>query len=431
MVLEFLALIALILASGIFSSSETAFTSLSLMQIQQLASNWGNRGKLIKKITSRQDILITTILIGNNLVNIGASALATTITIELFGNRAVGVMTGVLTLVILIFAEVTPKRIAIINNEFICLHTVRLITILSIVFRPVVWVIGLVSSLLTRLVGYRKKTSLSLEGLLHMVNLAENMGVVENYETRLVKNVFRFDNINLQAIMTHRTEVFLLDKDLTIAEALPEINEQGYSRIPVYDGHPENIAGIILTRDVMKVLSEGKENMPLRELMLKPIFVPMTKRVNEMLAQFKREKLNIAVVLDEYGGLAGVVTQEDVIEELLGELYDEHEEKEYPKITKVSPEAFSITADISLHQLNDALGLSLSNGKYSQTLGGYISEMIGHIPEQEEVVSLPEGNFTIETMEGNKIESIRFIPTQKEQEEEEEENNLLKGRDKD
>jgi CBS domain containing-hemolysin-like protein len=414
MIPQIIAICLLLVGSAFFSGSETAFTSLSIVQIKELSEKHGRRGKLVKKLTSRADILLTTILIGNNLVNIAASALATKLALTIFGDKAVSVATGVMTLLVLIFAEVTPKRLAITYNDYISLYAARLINVFSILFRPFIIFISSFSSLLTRILQVRKRPQVSLESILHMVNIAESTGMVDTYKTRMVRNVFRFNDISIQAVMTHRTEVFSLDMATPLDTAVPQIIESGFSRIPVYSGDPEQIEGVVLARDAMKQFIQGNGGrggtMRLREIMLEPIYVPQSKKINEMFIQFKQEKLNIAVVLDEYGGLAGIVTQEDVIEEILGDLYDEDERKEMRKVHQVKHNTYRISGDISLHQLGETLGIKLHKRKYAQTLGGYLVEAFGHIPGEGESIQLPVGTFTIESVEKNRISWVIFRP---------------------
>jgi CBS domain containing-hemolysin-like protein len=413
MLIQIIALIVLIVLSGVFSSTETAFTSLSVVQIEEIEKKRGSRGRLVKKLTDRPDILLTTILIGNNLVNIGASALATQITIHVFGNQAVGIMTGILTLIILIFAEVTPKRLAIVFNEKFAVTAARFITFLSWVFRPFIFFIGLISNSIARLFRAKKKVKVTLEGILHMINLGEYLGVVKRYETRMVRSVFRFNDITVQAIMTHRTEVFSLEMNETLGKTVGLIIQKGYSRIPVYNVEPEKVAGIVLLRDIMKYLAEKQFDVPLKEIMIEPIFVPQTKMVNEMFAQFKREKLNMAIVLDEYGGLGGVVTLEDVIEEILGDVYDEHEWRQDEKIKSLGSNQYLISADISLHQLYEGLNIELQSEKYAKTLGGYLINFIDYIPEEGEEIEIKSGKFIIEKIIKNRIITVRYIPKPK------------------
>ncbi len=408
MLIEILILSGLVLLSAFFSGSETAYTSISILQVQRLQSERGARGKMIAKLVSRSDVLLGTVLIGNNLANIAASALATELTIKLVGNNAVGYVTGILTIFILVFGEITPKRFAILYNEAVCLHTIRLITFLSYLFRPLIWVLSGVSTLLTRLSGSQKRNaSLTMEGLLHMVNLAESLGVVANQETRMVKSIFRFNEVTVQAIMTHRTEVFSLEMGRRISDVIHEISTEGFSRIPVYDGHPEKIEGIVHLKDIISELAEGRRDTKLKEIMIRPLFLPTNRKINEVFRHFKREKLNMAVVMDEYGGLAGIVALEDIIEEILGELHDENEEIEWEKITPLNDGSFRIMGDTPIHQINDYLGVHLTQGKYAQTLAGYLSEMLDRFPAEREEIPVERALFTIERVSKNRIVSVR------------------------
>ena len=403
-------LVVLILLAAFFSATETAFTSLSLLQVERLAATKSARGRLVARLTGRSDLLLGTVLIGNNLANVSASALATEITIHVFGNHAVGYMTGILTLVILIVGEVTPKRFAIIYNEWISLHTVRVVTALSYLFRPIIWVVGGVSNLLTRLFGSQHRTGLTLEGLLHMVNLAENLGIVANRETRMVKNIFRFNDLPVQAIMTHRTGVFSLEMGSRIANVLSEVSARGFSRFPVYDEQPEKIEGIVNTRHIVEAVADGRTETRLREIMTKPIFVPTTRKIDELFSQLKREGCKMAIVLDEYGGLAGIVTQQDIADEILGELRDENEEIGWNKIKPLADGAYLMMGDTPIHQVNDFLGISLPHERYVQTLGGYLAEILDRFPVEHETVSVPGALFIIDKVSRNRILSVRCLP---------------------
>ena len=406
MIVQIIFLALLIGMSAFFSSSETAFTSLSIMQVKHLESEKGKRGHLVKRLSENPDILITTILIGNNLVNIAAAAVSTQVTIELFGNRYVGIMTGILTLIILVFAEVTPKRVALQKNEPIALAAAPTVYVLSIILRPVILFITFTTSLITRFFTGDKRNKISLEGILHIVRMGEDQGVVENYETEMVKSVFRLNDVPIQAIMTHRTEVFSIEKNESIESILETVNEKGFTRIPVYDTDPENIVGVVLEYDIIRAALAGKGKNPIKEIMVKPFFVAANKKLNILFWEFKREKLNIAVVLDEYGGLAGVVTREDVIEELLGELYDENEERGYEKITLVGGNGYRIMGDTSVHQANDILDIDLPTGKYAQTVAGYIAETLGRIPGEGEEISVPGAVLKVEKVTKNRIISV-------------------------
>jgi len=405
MLFEIFLFIVLLILSALFSATETAFTSLSVVQIQELASDFEKKGRMVKYLSKRPDILLTTILIVNNLVNIAAAAIVANVTIQTFGSQALGISTGLLTLVILIFAEVTPKQIAIVHNEKIALYMAHPVRWVSWVLLPVIKLIGFLSSLITHLVGGEKK-KLSLDGILYMVSIAESQGVVETYETRMIKNVFRFNDTQVQAIMTHRTEVFSLDKNTTVGEALIKIAEKGFSRIPVYNKDPEEIAGIVLAKSLMALSQQGNKETKLKDIMLKPLYISGTRKVNELFYTLKNQKLNIAVIMDEYGGLAGIVTMEDITEELFGELYDEHEQNRRDRITLLRDGSYRLMGETTFHQIEDRLDLELPSGKYAQTLAGYLVEYLGSIPVKNQDIKTPFGVFQIESIKRNRINSV-------------------------
>lgn len=409
MTFQIIILIFLLVLSGLFSSSETAFTSLSLLQKQRLPSR-GWRGRVAQRLSRRSDILLTTILISNNLVNIGASALASKMTIDLLGSAALGAMTGLLTLLILIFGEVTPKQIAISHNESVAISLAPLLLFLSWIFRPFIWFITAISNTIMKLVGHGESKNITLDHLLQMVQVGEALGVVEDYEKEMVKRVFRINDTPVQSIMTHRKEVFSLPADAAAGEVAEEVIQKGFARIPLYGEHPEEIVGIVLDTDIFRSISQGREAIKLKEMMEAPLFIPHSRRAHKLLTQFKREKLNLAVVLDEYGGMAGVVSREDVIEEIFGELYDENEIQDQEKIEEREPGVFRIQGETTFFEIQDHLGLTLPHSNRVQTFGGYIIEQLGRIPAGRESFSLPQGNIVIEKMDGNRIASVRFTP---------------------
>ena len=409
---EYLGLAVLLLLSGVFSGTETAFTSLSLMQIHSLNTKYGKKGHVAQRLLERPDRLLTTVLIGNNLVNIAASALASAITIRVFGNGALGAMTGILTLFILIFGEVTPKQIAIVHNETIACAMAPAILALSIALRPIVWIVGSASYVVTRLSGPNHGNAPTREGILHVIGHASTLGVIENYKFHMVKNVFRFSDVTVQAVMTHRTRVFSLNHNITIDEALPAIVKAGYSRIPVYDDNPEEIVGIVLLKDVLDKTVAGNRSTRLKHIMVDPIYIPENRRIHRMLQHFRKSGLNIAVVRDEYGGLAGIVTLEDVIEEILGEIYDEHEEQELEKIVKLPDGSYLLAADVPLYFANDTLGTQFETSGSAQTLGGYLTEYTGRIPVKDDAISTPHGEFVVRSMQKKHIVSVQFRPAE-------------------
>lgn len=405
---SFVLLGALLVLSGFFSGTETAFTSLTPAQVHDLKRSHPHRGRIVDRLMSRPGRLLTTVLIGNNLVNVAASAVATVLTIRLFGSGYEWATTGVLTVLLLIFGEVTPKQLAIVHNESWVLHTCRLIRVLAVVFAPVIWFVTKMSNGIARLAGGKQRAEVTTRGLLSVVDHAETVGVIKADQGQMVRGVLRFREVTVSAVMTHRTRVYSLDKNLHLHEAITPIIESGYSRVPLYEEDPERIVGILLVREAMREYATGDRSAPLRQIMIEPIYVPENRRIDQMLSHFRRSKLNMAIVLDEYGGLAGIVTVEDIVEEILGEIYDENEQKEREKITREGHNSFLIIADVPLYVLNEALDVDLPQSRNVQSLGGYLADLAGHIPAPGETFETRAGRFEVVTTSRRHIVSVRF-----------------------
>jgi CBS domain containing-hemolysin-like protein len=406
-----IAVLAMLLAlSAFFSAAETAFTSLSFLQIQDIKKRYPRKGRLIEKTRTHSENFLTTILIANNLVNIVASAIVTRLTLRVYGDAFLGVSTGLITLIVLIFGEVTPKRLAISHNEFICVRSAGLIIALSWVLRPVVYFIGAISLILTRIFGPAPGQKITLQGVLHLVNLARDSGVLEDDTGQMMKSIIHFDEVKVQAIMTHRIRVFSLPAEETAGAACERILGEGYSRVPVYEGNPENIVGVALAKDVWRACYEGKAAVSLKNIMLPPVFVSPQMSVYKLLSTFRENKVNLVVVLDEYGGLAGIVTYEDLIEEIIGEVYDEDEEKTLEKITPLPDGTYRILGDASLYLINDSLGTDFPIKKSSQTLGGFLFDLEGNIPVPGEWIATDEGVFIVEKIVRGRILTTQYFP---------------------
>lgn len=402
-------MVVFIALSAFFSGTESAYTSLSTAQIASMKSTRGRRGRIVADLAARSDRLLATVLIGNNLMNVAASALATSVTIDLFGNAAIGVMTGVLTLVMLVFAEVTPKQIAIAHNEAISLATARTIDLLARLFRPLVVAIGFVSRGIARLTGGSSNRTATLNELLQMVRHAETVGLVQGHIGRVVKNAVRFGETNVDAVMTHRTRVFSVERRTSIADARRAMAESGHSRAPVYDDDPERIVGVLLIRDLVRT---ADDDAPVATLMLEPFFVPEHRRVDQVLSELLRARLNLAIVLDEFGGLAGIVTVEDILEEIVGEIYDEHEQRGGARVERLAGGGLRLHGELPIGALGDYMDEPLQIGASdAATVSGYVTEVLGRIPHAGESVATPVGTFLVERVADNRIETLRFART--------------------
>ena len=407
-------IIILLILSGVFSATETAYTSLSFVQLKTLENRKKRASKLAYKLALQRDMLITTVLVGNNVVNISVSALVTTFAIEFFSNRAVGYATGLLTLLILIFGEITPKQIALTHNMKIAILMAYPMRFLSIMLFPVVWVLRHFSYMITRLFASKAEPHITTEGVMHMVDAAEDEGLVDQYESDLMQRAIHFSETQVRTIMTHRTNVFCLSDTLTLREAFPSIVNSGFSRIPVFHGSAENIVGIALVRDILRAQLKKQMDKPLSSIMRNPIFVPEQMHLDDIFYLFKKDKLQQAIVLDEYGGFSGVVTMEDVAEQLFGELYDEHERRFPDRIVKQEqkPGTFLVMADTPFQQFLDELDLRDDQQRQkTSTVAAYLFDLIGDIPQEGELVQSTFGTFRIISMKGNRMEAVEFSPT--------------------
>lgn len=409
------AILILLVMSAFFSAAETAFTSLSFLQIKELESDSSRSAKLAAKLGNSSELLLSTVLVGNNIANLSASALVASYATNRWGSSSLGVATGVITLLVLIFGELMPKQIALRYNIIVVkvfAFPLRLITWLLF---PVVIILKQLSSLLSRLFSEKETKLLSIDSLKHVVDVAEDEGIVAEYETSLVQRVLYFGSASVKSIMTHRTDVFSLSEELTVENAFPMIVASGYSRIPLYGETLEDITAILLLRDLLNAIVEQNMKATIGSLAVKPIFVPETRKLDAMFFQFKEEKQQIAVVLDEYGGLSGIVSLEDIIEQLFGEIYDEHESGANERIHEVE-EGFIIQGDTSMQEVKDELELEMEKVDPSCSVAAYLIERLGTIPGEGEVVEASFGTFTILQMRGKRIVEVLFRMTSGDQE---------------
>ncbi|AEV29664.1 CBS domain-containing protein [Sphaerochaeta pleomorpha str. Grapes] len=410
---QLIAICILLVLSAVFSATETAFTSLSYIQQKTLENKRSRSARMAYKLCQKSDVLITTVLVGNNVVNISVSSLVTTYALRVFGNNTVGYATGLLTLVILIFGEITPKQIALNHNMKIATFMAYPIRFLTLALFPVIWLLRILSKGITHLFAKNTEPRITAEGVMHMVDAAEDFGVVDEYESGLMQRAIHFSAMQVKTIMTHRTDVFCINDEMSIRQAFPLIVESGFSRTPIYHGNSEDITGILLIRDILRAQIEGNLDERVITIARKPAFVPEQMHLDDVFFLFKRDKLQQAIVLDEYGGFSGVVTMEDVAEQLFGELYDEHESRFPERIveSEQTPGTYRVMADTPFMQLIDELSLHYApNGKTS-TVASYLMDLTGDIPQEGDILQSPLGTFRIITMKGNRMEEVEFSPT--------------------
>lgn len=408
MINEITALVALLLLSGFFSSAETALFSISKARARHMAKSQIKSCRLIKTMKDDPHRLLTTILIGNNLVNVGASALATSIAIKMVTNNAVGIATGVMTFLILVFGEVFPKSLATRNNVLIAKMIILPLYWLSILFFPITLFLNFIPKLTYKI---KKTPSFTEEELMTLVEAVEEEGEIKKEEKKLIHKIFEFDDINASEIMTPRGDMFTIDIDQEIH--FDAIGKSGFTRIPVIKSDLDHVIGIINVKDIFLHLAISQTKPDIKRIMREPYFIPENKKLDNLLHQFKKRKQHIAIVVDEHGGVAGLITLEDVLEELVGEISDETDIIEH-HIIRVKDNEWIVLGKADIEGVNEKIGMEIPESKEYDTFSGYVLYKIERIPKEMEQINI--GNFiiTVKEMEGNRIKkySVKQTSTQ-------------------
>ena len=398
---QLILLICLLVLSGFFSSAETALFSISKTKTLHIAKKGGKTLQLIKKMKNDPHKLLSTILIGNNIVNVGAAALATSLTIGIFPNHAVGFATGVMTFFILVFGEVLPKSIATRNNIIIAKIAIFPIYWLSILFFPFLTFLNFIPKLTGRI---KKSPGVTEEELLTFVEAVEEEGEIKEEEKELIHNIFELDDTNVSEIMTPRTDMFVVEAEETLQ--LDRIIRSGFSRIPVIEGDIDHVIGILNIKDLFMHQVTSSEKIDVRKIMTKPYFVPENKKLDNLLHQFKKIKHHMAIVVDEYGGVSGLITLEDALEEIVGEIRDETD-KDEPHIVEMGNQTWMVLGKSEIEEVNEKTGMDIPISKEYDTFSGFILDKIGRIPNEDEKIMFETFIITIKEMEGNRL--IEFI----------------------
>ena len=405
MLYNIIILIVLLLLSGFFSSSETALFSISKTKARHLAKEDSKTYKLIDTMKNDPHKLLSTILIGNNIVNVGASALATSTTMNILPNYAVGVATGIMTFLILVFGEIFPKSVATRNNILIAKITIFPIYWLSILFYPIIMFMNFIP----KLTGKIKKTpSATEEELMTFVEVVEEQGEIKEEEKELIHNIFEFDDTSASEIMTPRTDMFVVDADEKLK--LDEVVKSGFTRIPVIEGDIDHVVGIINIKDLFMHQAISDTQIDVRKIMSKPYFVPENKKLDQLLHQFKTRKHHIAIVVDEHGGVSGLITLEDALEEIVGEITDETDRNE-PHIVKLKEKEWMVLGKAHIDDVNETINMDIPDSKAYDTFSGYILNNIGRIPKEKEEITIKAFIITVKEMDGNRIN--KYIIQQK------------------
>ncbi|PRR29880.1 HlyC/CorC family transporter [Borreliella burgdorferi] len=411
--LELIIILLFIILSAIFSASETAYTSLSIIQIQDIRKK-GKSGISVYNLVQSPSKLITTILIGNNISNIVASTLTTKFVLEKYGNSALAISTGLITIIVLIFAEILPKQIAILNNEIIALSTSFFLKPLIFIFTPLIYITNKIIKKILNLFKVKTSSQMTKESIKNMLSLAGSLGILKNDSRIFMQKMLDIDQVRASEIMTHRTGVFSLSSSSKLKDVIKLIKEEGYSRIPIYKGQSrEQIIGILIAKDLIEV-NKKDMNKNVSQFIKPAVFVQQNKRIKDILDIMRKKQKIMAIVIDEYGGFSGILTIEDIVEKIFGAISDEYDIKEEkPLITQINDNTYSILGETTFDEIEEAIGISIKHKEYTNTIGGYLIDLLDKIPTKNETVKTKDGEYFIKEIQNNKIETITFIKSKK------------------
>lgn len=399
-------ILLLIILSAFFSSVETAFSTVNTIRLRHDAENGSKRAKTALTITENYDKALTTILIGNNIVNIGCSSIATVLCLNLFGDMGAAISTGAVTILVLTFGEILPKCIAKEHADSYCLHTAQVLRVLITIFSPIVFLfIKLKSFVLNRMRKNDKTPSVTEDELKFIIESIEEEGVLEEQERELVQSALDFDEKTVQEVLTPRVDITAVDIEDDTKDVAKLILSERFSRIPVYKDNIDNIVGILHTRDFLEAMIHG-EKPEIAKLIQPAYFIYKKKKLSTVLTDFKRKKLHMAIVSDEYGGTVGIVTMEDLLEEIVGEIWDEDEEVEQ-QYRALPDGGYEINGDMDIDEMLSLFQINENAIESdSVSVGGWVLETLGSIPEKGDSFQFGKLNITVTEVTEQRITKL-------------------------
>lgn len=413
-VTQLIILLILLLLSGFFSSAETALTTVNKIRIRSLADDGNKRAKTVLKVTENSGKMLSAILIGNNVVNIAASSLTTTIAYK-FGGSIVALASGLITILILLFGEITPKTLATIYSEKLSLIYAPVINLFMKLMTPVIFIINSLSTgilLLLRIDPKAKTNTMTETELRTIVDVSHEDGVIEEEEKEMIYNVFDLGDAKAKDVMVPRVHVTFADVESSYEELIEIFRQDKFTRLPVFEETTDNVIGIINMKDLL--LYDNTKEFHIRDILREAHFTYEFKNTSELLIEMRQASFNIAIVLDEYGETAGLITLEDLLEEIVGEIHDEYDENEEDFIKEIKEREYIVEGSTNLEDLNDRLDLELSSDDYD-SLGGLIIEYLDRLPSKGDEVTTKEGiRLVVEKLDKNRIEKVHvYLPEPK------------------
>ncbi len=418
---EYVGVGSCIIFSAFFSGSETALTSLSPSRSHQILDEGGRKARLLELWINFPNRILTTILIGNNLVNIAASALATDLANRVFQHGGVAAAIGIMTFLILIFGEVVPKTFARHNAHVIAIPIMRILYLFYYFFFPLTWLLVKFTRGVIEITGgaaSRKGPFVTEDDISYLISLGKREGVIGTEKEKLLSSIFEFSDIMVKEVMVPRTDIVALDVETPNDQIVQFLTSSRHSRVPIFQDHLDNIDGILYVKDVFKNLRKDQITIgSLKDLMRTPYYVPETKKISELLKEFQKRKLHLAIVVDEFGGTSGLATLEDILEEIVGDILDEHD-VDRALVKVVGIDRLMADARIPLRDLEDYIDVKFPEEKDYETLGGFVTDTVGKVPKPDTQIIWGNYQFKVKDADEKKVKRVEIFkrtdPTKKE-----------------
>ena len=403
-------LVVLLLGSGFFSASETSLMSLSKIRIRYMEDEGVKGAKLVGSLIEKSSDLLSSILVGNNIVNIAATSVSTSLFINIFGDGGVAIATAVMTVLVLVFGEITPKTIAANSPEKVAVVVSKPISIIMKITKPIDWLFNLMTGIIFKIMGIDNdgvKPFITEEELKAMVNVSHEEGVLEMEEREIINNVFQFGDMQAKEAMIQRLDMVAIDIEDSYDEIIELFKSEKLSRLPVYQESIDDIVGILNIKDIIFLSDEEIENFDIKDYVREAFFTYEFKKITQLLEEMKKEKTQMAIVVDEYGGTAGLLTIEDLVEVIVGDIDDEYDEEE-EEIVKINDNEYLVEGSTKISDVNEQLGINLESEEFD-SIGGFIIGYLKRIPEENEIIEVEDVKFKVESIDKNRINKIRIF----------------------
>jgi len=424
--LSLIGLVVLVILSALSSASETAVTSVNRIKVKQKADEGVKSAKILESLLTHPGRFLATVLFINNLVNIGAASLATSMAFRLGLAYPVAISTGVMTFIILVLGEISPKTLAVQKADTVAFALAKTLNLLDKILYPFIRILIFIANTLLKPFGVRTMRQgpfVTEDEIRTMVSVGEEEGVIQEEEREMIDSIFEFGDTIVKEVMVPRMDMVAAEKNTPVPKLLQIVLHEGFSRIPVYDKTIDNVVGIVYARDMLTHYSKGEVKITLAKLIRPAYYVPETKKVIDLLKELQRRKTHMAIVVDEYGGTAGLVTIEDLLEEIVGEIFDEYDLEEV-LIEQIDDQNIRVDAKVDLDEINEILGINLPEAEY-ESVGGFVVDLFGKIPAAGEKVDYNNLTFTVEHVVRRRISKVlitkKDIPAEEENEPEDRE----------